>query len=223
MKCEKMDQYLVSLLYGELEPEEEKQVKAHLKSCTGCRNAFKELQKTSSVLEQWEDESPRTSFVFVEEKTSRWQEWKKSLGSMSWGRRLALGVPAGVLALLVLFSLLSFKAEFQQGQWSFSFGSARESKTSLTQEQLIQALSTMQAETLEQVAQMVKESEMQQRRENTLTLAQFARDLEERRQEDLRMMGQGLEGLHRTTQGRLNQTQSVLNDLIQLAGYQIER
>jgi hypothetical protein len=60
-----MPERMVSLLYGEVEAKEEKAIRAHLKECAACRQAFDELKSTSTILGQWEDVTPkRDRFCF---------------------------------------------------------------------------------------------------------------------------------------------------------------
>lgn len=73
------------------------------------------------------------------------------------------------------------------------------------------------------MAKMIDESESKQRRESTLTLAGFAQSLERQRKQDLRVMGQGLEGLYRTTEGGFSRTNEVLGDLIRQASLKVEK
>ena len=63
----------------------------------------------------------------------------------------------------------------------------------------------------------------EQQRESALTLAKFAQSMERQRQQDIRLMGQSLEGLHQTTDGRFHQYNGVLNDLIRLTSYKLEK
>ncbi len=218
-----MPQNLASLLYGELEPEEAKRIKAHLKACSSCRKVYQELQDTSKLLQKWEDGTPKMNLVFVHESASRWKAWKEKITQLGWGHRLALGVPALAVFSLIFLAVLNFRASYRGGEWNVAFSLIPRRDQDYSEEQFAEALSQSQQETLVILSKMIEEDEYRQRREFTLTLAQFAQDLEKQRRQDLRIMGQGLEGLHRSTEGRFNQTSDVLNDLIRLTSYKIER
>jgi len=225
MKCDNMPQYLVSLLYKDLDPEEKKEVRNHLKKCPSCRKAYEELQQTSSILEKWEDIEPKMNLVFVREASSRWNTLKESIHRLSWGRRFAFGIPGVFVIMLIFLSLLHFRAAYHQGEWNFSFGitSQKESQTYEDNQQLIQTFSEAQKETLGLMTKLIQESEARQRRGNSIYLSKFARYVEQQRQQDLRIVNHGLEGLHRTTYDRFEQTSDVLNDLIRLTDYQIRK
>ena len=223
MKCDDMPQRLVTLLYGELEPEEEKQIKAHLKACPACRQVYEELRGTSRVLQKWEDVAPKMNLVFVQEPVSRWKTWKEKYRQLDWGRRLALGVPVLAVLLFISLTVLNFRARYEGGEWNVAFSLIPQREQGYSEEQLAEALNQSQQETLVLLSRMIEEGEYRQRREFTLMLAQFAQDLEKQRRQDLWVMGQGLEGLQRATEGQFSQTNDVLSDLIRLTSYKVER
>ena len=223
MKCDDMPQYLVSLLYDELEPEEAEKIQTHIQACDVCRKAYQELLSTSKLLGKWEDADPRMNLVFVSESVSRWRTWKEKLAGLSWGRRLAIGIPAFAVLCLVILAALNFRLNYRQGEWTLAMGFTPLRQTSDPEQIINAALEENQKETLMMISQLIEQSEYRQRRESALTLAQFAQDLERQRQEDLRIVGQNMVGLQRTTEGRFHQTSSVLNDLIRLTSYNLEK
>ena len=223
MKCEDMPQYLVSLLYGELQPDEEEKVKKHIESCTACRNVYQELESTTGILERWEDEKPKLGLVFVNEPVSRWKAWREKLNSLSWTRRLALGVPAFAVLVLVFLAVLNFRMNVRDGEWHVAVGLIPTRPPSNQEQIVAAALDQQQKETLMLISKLIEDSEYRQRRETALTLAQFAQDLERQRQQDLKVVGQSLVGIQRSTEGRFQQTSSVLSDLIRLTSYKLER
>ena len=223
MKCEDMPQQLVSLLYGELETDVAKKIEAHIKKCPSCRNAYQELRTTTHLLEKWEDAVPKGHFVFVSEPASHWARWKEKFATLSPWSRLAVGIPAFAAVCLVFLSLLNFRASKNDNGWQFAFSLQPQKEQSYDNARILNALTQMQKETLVLTSQLIQESEDQQKREMGMQLTNYAQNWENRRQQDLRMFGRGLEGLHQFTEGRLNQTNNAINDFIQLTGYTIER
>ena len=223
MKCKDMPQHLVSLLYGEIEPEEAKKIKTHIKSCVSCGKAFQELKTTSKLLQKWEDETPSMKLVFVGESASRWKTWKEKVTGLSWGRRLALGVPALAVFILIGLAALNSHISYREGEWDVAFSLIPIARQPKQEQILLDAIDQKQQETLLLVSRLIEDSEYRQRRETALTLAQFAQDIEKQRQQDLRMVGLSLEGFQRTTEGRFHQTSDMLNDLIRLTSYNLEK
>jgi hypothetical protein len=136
---------------------------------------------------------------------------------------MAVLAPAGVLGLFLLLGIMNFKFSRQNGNWDVSFGLFPKRGAALTQAALDSTLLRSQQEMLHLVSNLIQESENKQNREMALTLAEYAQIVESRRRQDLTMLGRGIEGLQRNTEGRFTQTNNVLNDLIKLTSLKFER
>lgn len=223
MNCHDMPEQMVSLLYGELDEATAREVESHLNHCAACRAEWESLKATTQVLDQWEDLSPDRQHLFIEEKVSWTDGIKAFFSSHAWPKRLALGLPLAGLALLLFLSLLNFEAEYQNGQWRVAFGLKARTADVPSNTALAAAVQQARQETLLLVADMLEQSETAQRREFNTLLTRYAQGVEQIRQRDLMVMGQGLEGLHLATQNRLDQTSRVIDDLVEMAGYTLER
>jgi hypothetical protein len=220
MKCKENPENLISLLYGEIDKKETERIRAHLKKCKACQEAFKELKSTTQILEKWEDRVPAANYLFMKEPEASWKtKWKQ----MGLGRKLVFGLPAAALLLFLSLALLNFEASFKEGEWQLSFGLFPKNQTALNQQILTDAVQQAQQETLLLISDLLADRDYRQQLEFSKALSQMRYDFEQKRMQDLRLVGQGLEGLQRSTEGKFNQTNEVLSDLIQLAGYRIER
>ncbi|MFC1569735.1 hypothetical protein ACFL4L_05835, partial [bacterium] len=74
-----------------------------------------------------------------------------------------------------------------------------------------------QNQNTEQLITLIQESEGRQQRNMTLALNEYAQQQELTRRQDLQLVGQGLEGLQRQTEGRYYQTSTLINDLIRMS------
>lgn len=218
MKCNEMPENLISLVYDELTPEEAKKVRAHLKSCAGCRKSYEELKQTSGLLSRWEDQSPGISLVFVNEPFAPWKSLKERWGSTGWTRRLSLALPALAVCLLLVLSALNFQARADNGRFEIGFSLLPRS-SGLSPNDLKVLLSEYQQETLQMTSRLLDEREYRQNQIFNSQLNRFAQDMEHRRAQDLMLVGQGLEGLQFSTEKRLDQTSEVLRHMIQLANF----
>ncbi|MBN2030351.1 zf-HC2 domain-containing protein [bacterium] len=222
MKCDDIHQSLVSLLYGELDIEESKQVHKHLKQCKSCSQVYKELQNTVKVLDQWKDIQPNFKYVFIHEPATWWIiQWAR-FKQIGWGRRLALGIPAIVAAVLVFLALLNFRVGYHDGEWSMAVSIVPERAETNREALFIDTLEQNQKETLLLVSQMIKESEYKQSNENVLAWANIVQNLEKQRRQDLEMINGSLENLQWSTEGKFYQTSHVLDNLIRLTSYSLE-
>lgn len=212
MKCDIAPETLVSLLYNETDPREESILREHLKNCASCQAVFKELTQTTEILEKWEDEVPALKTVFIQEPVSRWQSFRERIWNHV-GARLAWGLPVLASAAVILLFLFNFHASYQDGNWHIAFG-----KSTMTESQIdarINAtLAKWQNQQNDQLVKLIQESEVRQQQNMTLTLNEYAKQQEQKRNYDLQWVGQNLQGLQRQTEGRYYQTSTLINDLI---------
>ena len=216
MKCEHMPEHLIALLYNELGKDQEKNVQKHLKTCTQCQKTFQELQSTTRLLNQWEDLDPKFNHVFMNEPLSPLQSMRARISHWGLLQKLTYGIPAFCAVTILFLAIINFKTEYKQGQWNFSVGILPSSSRQKVNTELVDDMTEIQKETLIMVAQMMEEYENQQNNNLNVKLAQLSQSLERQRRQDLLMVGQGLEGLHLSTEGKYYETRTMLNDLIKL-------
>jgi hypothetical protein len=65
MSCNKWNERLTERLYGEISPESDAALAAHLESCEGCRTTLDEFQRVRTVLRESEPTLPRVPRVVV--------------------------------------------------------------------------------------------------------------------------------------------------------------
>lgn len=222
MKCNEMPEKLVTFLYGEMDETEAKAIENHLDSCVACRESYEELKSTSQLLNRWEAPEPDLNMIFVKDPKSFWAVWKDRFAQMSWGRRFTMGIPAIAAACLVVMALLNTQVNKRQDGWNIQF-SLVPRQSNIDQTLFTDALEQNRQETLLLISKMIEESEYRQRTESALLLTKYAQDQERRRLDDLKRVDQNFQGLLRTTDGRFNQTNNVIDDLIRLTNYRLEK
>ncbi|MBN2105219.1 hypothetical protein JW835_14365 [bacterium] len=218
MKCDMAPETLISLLYDELDLKDEKKVRKHLEGCTTCRKIFQELQQTTNLLGQWEDETPAMKTVFIHEPATIWQSWKDKIRRYT-EKPLAWSIPVLASAAVIFLFIFHFQVKYENGNWQIAFGKNGPSKSQIEakmEAKLETKLSELQSRNMEQLVTLIQESEARQRRDFSLALNEFSQQQELRRQQDLQLVGQGLQGLHRQTEGRYHQTSTLINDLIRM-------
>ncbi|MFQ6115315.1 MAG: zf-HC2 domain-containing protein [bacterium] len=227
MKCESSKEKLIGYFYQDLDSEEMAEFEAHLGKCTACQKELKQLAKTTNILRAWPDEEPNLNFVFVQERTSLWKailpDWLRGLG---W-RRISVGLAVGIVAVLAILALLNLEATYNQGNFSLKLSllprPSTESNAPLTplaKPVTRQEFSEWQQQSLQLIQEMLEASEARQRHELELTMAQFARDMDLQRRQDLQLVGKGLEVFQLSNENRFNRTNEILQKLIQTAQYQ---
>lgn len=101
MECEKVRERFSSLLEGDLNPSEEKVLKEHLASCSGCQKDFETFKKTMNWLHSVDEvEAPEGFLTEIYQK----KEDRKRMGSrQGWVHRLSrMNLPAQAVAMVAI-------------------------------------------------------------------------------------------------------------------------
>ena len=111
MKCEEIKNNMTAFLEGELSGEDEKLFRAHIDSCSQCREEIELHRETWNILGEWKDIEPSPSFT-----ADFWEAVEKdpealAIGKETWWQRMVnivsgmftFRVPAwGVVSLLMV-------------------------------------------------------------------------------------------------------------------------
>jgi hypothetical protein len=203
MQSEEMEQLLVGYIYGELSEEERKLVEVELERDEEWSKVLDELRRTSRVLREWEDVEPG-----VRHLVTRPAEGAGTGGAdrrrLPW--RSIVPAAAGIAAALLLV-LWNARVDYEEGRFSLSLGRSP-SPASLsptekagvpfdqegglgpyvTEEDFVRS----QAELVRFVAALLEESEDRQGDRFLTALAEYAKDVETRREGDLVFMDRRL-------------------------------
>jgi hypothetical protein len=227
MRCELSKDKLIGYFYADLDSSEKADFEAHLAKCKACQKELEQLTKTTKILRAWADEEPNLNLAFVQERTSLWKTLLPSrLRGLRW-RRLSLGLTVSFAAILAVLALLNLEAGYQQGNFTLKLSllprPSAESKASpdpldtpVTQREF----SVWQQQSLQLIQEMIQAAELRQRRELQRVMAQFARDLDLQRRQDLQLVGKGLEVFQSSNEDRFYRTNEILRQLIRAAQYQ---
>ncbi|MFQ6116087.1 MAG: zf-HC2 domain-containing protein [bacterium] len=223
MKCDIPKERLIEYLYQDLEPGKKATIEAHLAQCPTCNRELEELEKTAEILRTWPDEEPHTNLIFVQERTSFWKlmipVWLRGIG---W-RRIMFGASSAVASILLMLSLLNLEVTYNQGNFNLKMSWLPRPGTEVitpgnplavpvTQREFAE----WQQQSMELLQEMVQASEARQRRELGDALTEFARNMDQQRRQDLRLVGKGLEVFQLSTEGRFRQTDEILQRLLRV-------
>jgi len=214
MKCEEFKMELPALLFGELSEGEREKLLKHIAECDECRREWKAMKSAEAVMMELGEEDPPTEMVFVEDKSFRvWRktkEWLFAPAAVRWG----LAAAAVLVALWITKPSISYK----DGDFTLAFGKSAQTEEDAASE-IENLLQNERMETLKLVSDMLTDYSEDQRREYTLTLTAFARELERKRQYDLKWMETGLQDIQNYSQTGIMQTNMVIEDLVKNASY----
>lgn len=220
MKCDDTKLAMMDLLYDEIESETEKLLRTHFAACEECRREYETLSRTSLTLQALPQAAPLRSLVFVEARPS----WTQSLKNLlfpehapRWGR-LAFGLSAAVVSALVTSAILNLEISAGGGQFSYRTSLMPRPVVEVSEQYKNQLAEQLRLENREMVAQLVQAHYQKQQAEFDRTLVNFATEFNRQRQQDILLLGQGLEKVEQNTVNRLQQTDRILDQLMLRVG-----
>lgn len=219
MKCDDTKLLLLDFFYDEIAHEDALRVREHLALCSNCREEYAALQRTSVTLRAWPDEEPSRNIVFVEPRTSWWGAVKQVLfpeHAPAWGR-LGFGLGVAAITTLLLSAVFNLEINYNNGQFSYRAGLTPKPVVALTEEAKQQLVAEMIKENQETIARLVQAGYEQQREELDRTLVGFTSELHRQRQNDLILVGRGIDEIRQSTDTRLQQTNLMLDRLIRVS------
>ncbi len=127
--CEARIGQLMELLYEEIEPAVEAELRAHLATCPGCRAEYESLTGTRELLAAWPNAVNAPRLVYVGRPfglLARARRWVDEMGALGLRGLLrpALATAAAALVLLVAFSVVRFRVG-PDGLLQVGFGTFR--------------------------------------------------------------------------------------------------
>jgi hypothetical protein len=220
MRCDDYKILFMDFLYNELSADDEVRLKEHLKICESCRQEYEEMSKTSVLLRGWPDEDPGASLVFVNQPAG----FLSRLRHLVWpaheplGKKLLGGFAVASVAVLLLAALLNFELTKKGDDMNLRLSVLPRSEIRQDIDSTI--IKQLREQNLELINQVMLANREQQRQEMARNLAQFAQEVHRQRQNDLLLVGRGLEQAQEWNDSRFQQTNEVLNSLIRTTTYQ---
>lgn len=220
MKCDDTKIAMMDLLYDEIESETEKLLRTHLAACEECRREYEALSRTSLTLQALPQEAPARTLIFVEARPT----WAQSLKNLlfpehasRWGR-WAFGLSAAMVSALVTSAILNLEITAGDGQFSYRTSLAPRPVAEVSEQFRNRLAEQLRLENREMVSQLVQAHYEKQQAEFDRTLVNFATEFNRQRQQDILLLGQGLEKVEQNTVNRLQQTDRVLDELMLRVG-----
>jgi len=213
MNCKDAKIEMPGLLFGEISETERERLMKHITGCKDCKREWSELKATEAVMLELGEEEPPRDIVFVNEEKPA-PVWQRVLDFV-----LGPGVPRWGFAIgMVIIAMWIAKpnVSVKDGSFALAFGKTQPAKT-MPQQDIQELLRQERLETLQMVSGLLDQNNEEMRRDYTLTLAAFARDLDRQRTNDLTWMQTGLTDVQRNTEAGFRQTNMVIEDLLKNA------
>jgi hypothetical protein len=233
---------LVTYLYDECEPGEREAVAAHLAVCSRCADELASLRGTRSGLAAWAPPDARLGFRVEDEivpatvmRPSRWwarplPAWAQAaaallifvtgagLGALRGTTREPAATPAASSATVAAPASVT-RQDLAALEQQLRAEMQRTASVPAPVSQRTAAVATGGA-TLEQVRQLIAESEQRQQREVKLRTAEVIRDFDTQRRGDLARIQQAIGRVEGTTDAAVEQQRQTLNLLMRVSQQQ---
>ena len=215
MKCDDTKLLLMDLMYEEISEENEAMLRKHLSDCVSCREEFESLKNTSGILQKWEDVDPKLNLIFVSDKKSVFSALKEKFSFAP--KKLAYGFTLGFVTIILLFSLANTEISYKDGDFTLKMGIFKNTteQPQLSPEIRQALMEQVRKQNVQLLNQMIQQSEQRQRQELAATLAEFSREFNYQRTNDLKLVGAGLNEIEQKLYLQLEkQTNDRFNNLI---------
>jgi len=229
MGCEAQRENLVAHLYGELSPEEAGAFEAHRSLCPDCRREFEELAKVSRAVQNWHTaEEPWAAhdtgpLAVARSRGTGWRErvtgWlNRPIGMPRWGM---VGAMAAMLAVVVVATQVNVLVD--QGQLVVRWGDGvpvpvggGDTASYLAGSGPGGALGIEGDYLLQQVANMITDSEQRQMMNTERVVGFVGQRLNQERADDLRTVTYQMGMVSDQTSRELDRTNQRLEQMAQM-------
>lgn len=210
MNCKDYKLLIIEDIYDEISKENKAALKSHIKSCESCQKEYNELILTVGTLKSWENESLQpTVLPFNASKPKK-------------PKNIFYKIALSAAAILLVLSLFNFNLSFNESGFNLSF-SLLGSSANIDNVAANILNNGSQLEQIQLMVNLIEESKIKQKEEMVALLTDFYQAVEMRRQADLKVIAQGMETLQSRTNQRIDDTDQVLEDLIQYTGSMLEK
>jgi len=217
MNCEIAKTLFMDFLYDELPETEANALQAHLAVCEVCREELAGLRVARHALQILPPAEPAERLVFSELRGRNWAQWwqqvKTLLPRPAWARA-GLAFSAALLLFLVAGSLANLQIKYSAAGLNLSMHLLPPKQEAVPDAAADALLARMRVENMQMVSQMLAQERQEQQRQWQRSLAALARDFDRRRQDDLMLVGQGLQEIQRSTYKQVGQTNQALKQLM---------
>jgi predicted anti-sigma-YlaC factor YlaD len=212
MDCDRFRELIVSNICGELEGEEELQLRQHLEQCEECRNEHSEFSAISSLMRQ----IPRRDLdekLRIRDLLRRDQKWKAIIFS-----KAAIWVVA-LTGFLSVLAFLPVQWEMSSKQFTLRWGSAvpREAELSAEIKKMQQQLQSIQQQSIDyqnvsetRFKQLLEQNNMQQQKLYWQTLEMYTNYLQLEHQADVRKIQHDIATTYDRTGQEVDRTNQLL-------------
>ena len=217
MRCEDINEDLVSFVLGELNEDRNRAISEHLDSCEKCGTEVAQYRQTLLALSRWKvpahGRPPSFAFLPAPPVTGHDPDPRKRRR-----RNLArAGIAAAFVALFVAAFALSTNIRYDGGAISITVGSAKAGYTPADSATIAAIVNEARQRDMRIVSEMIAGSEARQAALNRATLATFSRQVNEQQRSYIAYVMNRMYSLQQQDQIAYYQSLAALDGVVKLA------
>ncbi len=219
MKCEDFKLLMIDLMYDEISPDDRGKLENHLKSCKSCKEKFSALKATSNTLKRWEDIEPKVNLTFVNESKNFFAGFVEKIRPV----RILYGLGIACASILIILSVANTNISVKDGNFNLQMSLFKTSPGEQERGKVTKMdLEELRRENINLVSNLLEEYSKQQRVETAMLFDEFYKNIEYKRQTDLKFVSSALQQVHYGAEQRLDQTDRALSSLIRYVNVQAQ-
>ena len=215
MKCEDAKLLFMDYLYEELEQENVMSFENHMKNCEQCASELASLQQTQKIFHTLPEVEPTETLVFHEVQTRpRFAGWRQliptfRLPQLSFAR-LGVGLALAMVGLLVIGSLTNLEVKYKDSEFAVKMSLFPKAEQQLTPELREELLAQLREENNAVLTNYMQEQQLKNERKLDVVLASYTEQLERQRQNDLKLIGRGMDVMRQNQDSRFNEYEKYI-------------
>ncbi len=217
MRCEDINEDLVSFVVGELNEDRSRAISEHLESCEKCSVEAAQYRQMLRALSHWEvpAHGRPPSFAFLPappvagHETDPRKRRRKTLARA--------GIAAAFVALFVAAFVLGTNIRYDGGTISITVGRAKIGYTPADSATIAAIVNEARQRDMQRVSDMIAASETRQAELNRATLATFSRQINEQQRSYISYVMSRMYRLQQQDQIAYYQSRAALDGIVKLA------
>jgi Putative zinc-finger len=217
MRCEDIEEDLVSFVLGELSEDESEAISMHLASCLKCRTEVAQYRQTLFALSRWKmpahGRPPNFAFLPAPQAAGHDPDPRKRRR-----RNIArAGIAAAFVALFAAAFVLGTNIRYDGGTISITVGNAKMGYTPADSATIAAIVNKAREHDMQLVSGMIAASEARQAELNRATLTTFSRQVNDRQRSYTAYIMSHMYRLQQQDQIAYYQSQAALDGIVKLA------
>jgi len=216
---------LIDYLFDEMAESEKTEFEAILEKSPGLKDELRELQSTHQLLQSEPGEIPHKNLLVIPPGPNHDQQQNSAAKGKVPYLKVAGAIAATALLTVLAFSFMNLQV-VQSGQGlMISFGNhpaavATPAEQQFSEDEVFELISQLQEENTRLLANVLEQSRLEHQQQMAGIIETLTDYYNQRRQQDLILISEGLAQLEEETYYRFLQTEEALEDLIFALSYQ---